>query len=91
MVIIVNRAKIVFVNGESITVSEGQLLFPFRRIETKDKVFISKWEPVKLWDHLELGLLPGVGDMLASCEFFSLTDSCEKLYRSSAVLSIEQI
>ncbi len=85
------KAKISFVNGENIIVKEDQILFPFRRVETKDKIFISKWEPVKLWDHSELGLLPSLGDMLAACEFFSLTDSCEKLYRSSAVLSIERI
>ena len=78
------KAKISFVNGENIIVKEDQILFPFRRVETKDKIFISKWEPVKLWD-------PSLGDMLAACEFFSLTDSCEKLYRSSAVLSIERI
>lgn len=88
---ILERAEITFVNGECITVSDGELPFPIIQVERDGKKFASTGEPVQLVPNIHNGLVPNILDMLCASEFFSVTADYDKVYKSSAVLSVAQL
>lgn len=86
-----NKAIIVMSNGEKITVTENEYLFPVVRTEVKDTISTSMGKPYELWFHIHNGLIPCITEALVNCDFFSLNSDNNKVYSASAVVSIENI
>lgn len=98
------KAVLKLSNGEQLIVNEGQYLIPIvmypgdrsadegASAEGKGWL-VSKDALVELWSHVHDGLIPSIAEFLCNCEFFTISaeDECDKIYRSSAVVSIENL
>lgn len=75
-------------------VSEGQYLIPIVKHQIQEKEWtVSKSEPFEAWVHMHDGLTMPIAEFLCNCEFFTISgeDECNRIYRSSAVVSIENL
>lgn len=85
------EAIITLANGETLTLVEGQLIFPIIRVEKDGEIFSTRVKPIELCLHVHFGLLPAVTDFLCSCEFFFTSEIDSRAYKSSAVVSVERV
>lgn len=85
-----NKALLTFSNGETLELSEGQLVTPILKIIESD-TYASQDKSYKIWPHVHDGLIPSILEMLFSCEFFALLDDHSKVYNSKLVVTIKNI
>jgi len=85
------KATISFSNGDKVTVSEGQRIIPISRYTYDEKLTTSQGMSVEMWSHIDDGLIPCITEFLINCDFFRLDLESEKVYSSSAVVTIENI
>lgn len=86
-----NEAIIELSNGEKLKVKDGQLIFPVTKYEHDNKTVTSKAEPFELWYHTHNGLIPCITELLVKYHFFQLEENGDKIYKSSAVVSINNL
>lgn len=85
------EALIEFSNGEKLKVKDGQLIFPVIKFVHNEELMTSKSEPFELWYHTHNGLIPCITELLCKYDFFQLEENGDKIYKSSSVVSIENL
>lgn len=85
------KAKITFSNDEVIIISDGQLIFPISLYTDNEESFASKSKPVEIHYHIHAGLIPSITELLMKYDFFQLEENDGKVYKSSAVVTIENL
>ena len=83
--------KLTFSNGETLIVHEDQILIPIVRVVRDKDISASMGKPVEIWSHTHNGLIPSLLDLLFASEYFCLVDTQDKVYNSSAVVTIENL
>ena len=84
------KATLTFSSGEKLELEEGQFIIPISKIVVnEDQVGTSQCETYEIWIHSSAGLIPSITEFLCSCDFFHLIDNENKVYKSSAVVTIE--
>lgn len=86
-----SKALIKFSNGDTLEIVEGQKIVPISKTENNNEFFASKYPPVEIYDHIHDGLIPSIADVLCTHDFFMLIEYENKIYKSSAVVSIENM
>lgn len=86
-----SKALLTFSNGETLELSEGQLITPVLKIVESDSIYASQDKSYEIWYHIHDGLIPSILEMLFSCEFFALLDDHSKVYNSKLVVTIKNI
>jgi len=84
-----NKALLTFSNGQTLELFEGQKIITISKYVTDDAINVSQGPMYELWDHISAGMIPSVGELLCSCDFFQLLDNTDKMYSTSAVVTIE--
>lgn len=87
------KALLTFSNGETLELHDTQLIIPIVKFHEQDnKHFgVSLNVPQEIWYHAQDGLIPSICEILCNCEFFFLHDNREKVYRSSTVVTIQNL
>lgn len=86
-----NRVLLTFSNGETLELCEGQLVIPISKLIVKDDISASQDPTYELWYHSGAGMIPSVCELLFKCDFFQLMDNTDKIYNSSAVVTVENL
>lgn len=86
-----NKAVLTFSNGETLELYEDQLIVPISKLDINDDISISQCQTYKIWYHSSAGFIPSIGELLCKCNFFYLIDKPDKVYSSSAVVTIENL
>lgn len=86
-----SKALLTFSNGETLKLHEGQLLTPISLISKGEDQFASKGAPCELWTHTHDGLVPSIVEFICKCDFFQLVDDPNKIYKSSSVVTVENL
>lgn len=84
-----HKAILAFSNGEKLEINEGQKIIPISRFCTEDDITVSQGIPYEVWYHASAGLIPSIAELLCKCDFFQLIENDDKVYKSSAVVTIE--
>lgn len=85
------KAKIYFSDGNSMTVNEGDLVVPIKRFVRDEVVCTSCCEPFELWNHSGDGLIPSILDGLVDSLYFFLTTNKNTIYNTNSITRIESI
>ena len=85
------EALITFANGETLRLKDGQLIIPISKFANGDNVVVSQEQPQELWHHYNNGLIPSIAELLCKCDFFQLMDYENKIYKSSSVVTVENL
>ena len=85
------KALVSFSNGETLELHDGQLIVPISRFTHEDEISVSQCETFKLWYHSSAGMVPSIAELLVKHDFFYLLDNSDKIYKTSAVVSIENL
>ncbi|MFD2638361.1 hypothetical protein [Piscibacillus salipiscarius] len=83
-----NNVKITFSNNEAITVYEGGILIPIKKVNNEGT---SLSEPVELWSHTHDGLIPCLTELFSNSLFFFEADNKNKVYSVSAIVKLEVV
>jgi len=83
-------ATITFVNGEKITVEEGDLMYPISRAKDGKQLFSVMGDLTEISSDHHFGIVPDLLDLFASCDFFSADDACSAVYSASSIVSIKR-
>lgn len=86
-----NKALITFSNGERLELYPDQLIILISKFVKGNEIFTSQQEVYTIWYHASAGLIPSITEFLCKCDFFQLSDETNKIYKSSAVVSIENL
>lgn len=86
-----NKAKLTFSNGEILILNDEQLVIPIVKYVKDNKNSVSKDKPFQIWYHTNDGLIPSIAELLVTSEFFHLLDNENKIYKSSSVVTVENI
>lgn len=87
----IHEAIIELSNGEKLKVKEGQFIFTVTKYVHDGEILTSKAEPVELWYHANNGLIPCITQLLVKYDFFELEENSNKIYKSSSVVSIQNL
>jgi hypothetical protein len=90
-VIILNKARITFSNGETLIVKEGDVFVPIISIESDDGTYSAMEKSCELWAHIHDGLIPSLTALLYQCRFFFHADNSGVIYSTSSIVKIEII
>lgn len=82
------QTKIIFFDGSSLLLNEGDYLQPIIPVTVDGKSSASLAEPVELYWHIYDGLIPAILDVLLACDFFKVTGKSDAVYNSKAIVSI---
>lgn len=85
------KALLTFSNGETLELCDGQTIFPISKHMAGDDVSTSQYPPCELWNHSSAGMIPSVTELLCKYDFFQLSNDDGKVYKSSAVVTIENL
>ena len=85
-----DKALVTFSNGETLELSENQLIIPIVKVERNGETYASQSVFHELERHSSDGLIPTICDLFYSCGFFSLVGNEKKVYCVNAVVSIER-
>lgn len=85
------KAILSFSNGETLELTEGQMIVPIVSYISDGKKTVSLDEPKEIWHHMHDALIPSICELLVSCDFFYLVDQKDKVYNSNAVVLVRQI
>ncbi|NMA23723.1 MAG: hypothetical protein GX938_09500 [Spirochaetales bacterium] len=85
------KAIITFANGEKLEVSAGQYLATIVKVELDSGASVGEGRIEQIGYHVSDGLIPDLVQIISTCEYFRLLESADKVYKSSAVVSIENI
>lgn len=87
-----HKALLTFSNGKTLELCDEQLVIPISRfLDGKKEISVSKGLPYELWYHVHDGLIPSIAELLCKSDFFQLPDNENKIYSSSAVVSVENL
>lgn len=82
-------ATIYFVNGDILTVHEGQLITPITKCEQNGEVFASMSKPVVLHSHTQNGLIPSLLDAFYVGDYFFIDDMQNIVYSVNSVVKVK--
>lgn len=85
------KAKITFSDNSTLMLEDGQLIFPISKFEFHDEITTSQCKPYSIYHHVNAGLVPSVTEMLCRCDFFQLSENADIVYKSSSVVTIENL
>jgi len=87
-----DKALITFSNGETLELHEDQKIIPIIEYTNKDnEISVSKDCVYEIWYHGNEGLIPSIAELLCRCSYFQLMENENKIYCSSAVVSLENL
>lgn len=86
-----DKAIVTFSNGDTLELRLNQIIKPIVKLIVDDDITVSMGKPYELYYHIHDGLIPSIAELLAKCEFFQLPDDDRKIYKTSAVVSVEII
>ncbi|WAI24413.1 MAG: hypothetical protein NRZ51_04560 [Bacillus paranthracis] len=86
-----SHAVITFSNNEELIVYEDDMFIPVNMVNFKDEQSTSQGKPYKVWQHIHVGFIPSLTEMISSSQFFSKVDNQDVIYSSSAVVKITNI
>lgn len=86
-----DQSRITFTNNESIIVKEGDFFMPINLIDDNGESFTSQGQPIEIYNSNHDGLIPSITELCLKSSFFSHIDNPNKVYKSSSVVSIENI
>lgn len=84
-----NQALLRFSNGDSLELHEGQMITPISKFTDENGTRVSKCPQYEVWSHINDGLMPSIAELLCSCDFFHPADKNNKIFNSSAVVTVE--
>lgn len=87
-------ALLTFADGSTLTLKENQRLIPI--VSSMDNtplphLEVSKSSSFELWVHIHDGLIPGLCEFLVNCSFFHLLEDSNTIYKSDAVIKIQNL
>lgn len=85
------KGLITFSNGATLEIEEDQLIIPISRLEHEGEISTSQYPMYKVWYHIHDGFIPSLTELLCQCDFFQLVGDNSKVYKSSAVVTIENL
>lgn len=86
------RALLTFSNGETLELYSSQKIIPIsKHIDKNGDINVSPDRTYELCPHHNHGLIKSITELLSSCEFFELFEDQNKAYKTSAVVSIENL
>mgnify|MGYP001098973703 CR=1 FL=1 len=86
------KVLLTFSNGETLELKEDQAILPISKYTDPDGRLTSNVdETYVLWYHPNHGFIPSATELLCNCDFFYLIDSPDKIYKTSAIDSAENI
>ncbi|RDU22182.1 hypothetical protein [Anaerosacchariphilus polymeriproducens] len=85
------QVKITFSNNETLVLEEGQRIAPISQLIHNSENITSQQPSYKIGYHISAGFIPSVTELICSCDFFRLLENENKIYKSSAVVSIENL
>lgn len=85
------QAIITFANGEKITISDNDLLFPIIRQDTNGDIHTARTDPFEITSDAHFGIVLKITDLLIQCDFFSVSEKYNNIYKSDSVVSIERV
>ncbi len=88
---VLNKALLTFSNGESLELHEDQSIATIMSTDSDEDTHVSPGRTHTLEYDLEYGLFLSITKLLCKCIFFYSTDNENKIYKSSAVFSIENL
>lgn len=80
-----------FSNGEELQITENDLIIPLYKRCLNEKITVYEGTCVTIESHIQYGLIPFIAELLCSCTFFKFANNPEKIYKSSAVVSVENL
>jgi len=86
-----HKALLTFSNGETLELEEGQSVVPVSKFAKGEDISVSLQPDYEVWHHYNDGLIPSIAELLVKNDFFHLADNSNKLYCSSAVVTIENL
>lgn len=86
-----NKTLLTFSNGEKLELYENQLVIPIGKLIIDNKTTVSQQPTHELWYHSSAGMIPSITELLVKYEFFHLLDNSDKIYKSSAVVTVENL
>lgn len=86
-----SSAMLVFSNGDKLILKENQLVTPIIKYTNNSEVMVSEDKSFEIWNHIHNGLIPSIAEMLCKSDYFRLIDDHNKIYNSSAVVTVENI
>lgn len=86
-----NKALLTFSNGETLELSDGQLIITISKCIVNDEISVSQGPTYTLWYHASAGMIPSIGELLCKCDYFQLLENTDKMYNSSAVVTVENL
>lgn len=84
------KAKLTFSNNSSLVIEDGQLLFPIYKTEHNGEEFTTQTH-YEVCHHIHAGLIPSLTELLCKYDFFQLSENADLVYKSSAVVTIENL
>ena len=85
------KALLTFSNGETLELFEDQLIVPISKFVNNNEISVSQCETYELWNHSSAGMIPSITELLLKHDFFHLIDNSDKIYKTSAVVTIENL
>jgi len=82
---------ITFSNGSTLVIEEDQLVIPISKFEDNGNISTCQYPTYKVWYHIHDGLIPSLTELLCQCDFFQLVNDKSKVYKSSSVVTIENL
>jgi len=86
-----DKALITFSNGETLELHECQQIVGKWKVTKDNETYVAGNKIHEIWSHISNGLIPSIADSLVQFDFFHLINNENKLYSSSAVVSIENL
>lgn len=83
------KATIYFSDKSLIEVNEDDYLIPVIRVERDNECHASIGSAIKLWNHLQNGLITSIMDVFIKCDYFYLNHNYDVIYNSKAIVKIE--
>lgn len=84
-----DKVKITFSNGETITLKEYDSITPIVLCEHNGKQIPSMAPSNELWNHTHDGLIPSLMESLYVCRFFYVNDNHNIVYGTHSIVKIE--
>ncbi len=84
------KAKLTFSNNSSLVIEDGQILYPIYKTRHNGEEFTTQTN-FEVYHHASAGLVPSLTELLCKYDFFQLSENADMVYKSSAVVSIENL
>nr|DAJ91063.1 MAG TPA: hypothetical protein [Caudoviricetes sp.] len=84
-----DKLKIIFSNGEVLTLKEHDLITPIVLHEQNGEQFPTMSKLNELWVHTHDGLIPSLMESLYLCRFFYVNENHNIVYGAHSIVKIE--